>query len=253
MSIFSKLIANQYHFDGGGYVRDGLIFMFDGVWNAGKNKHDANAQFIMNLVDGKKYPLHDFVNRYSYNNNNCLTLKSLNNSNLVTELQLKESALTIELLVSFSTNNLEELKTFFIISNFTFVTRLSESISRIAFVTSRYKSDDNSKLQKYSFMYNISKIQPTLKTFTVDKFAVFSGDTMTSIGGNMCYPPDAQWSDPSYTESSESPESFDVQFKSLPNGKDVYIYAIRAYNRRLSDDEILANALLDNNRFNSVS
>lgn len=43
MSTFSKLITNQYHFDGGGYVRNGLIFMFDGIWNAGKNKHNADA------------------------------------------------------------------------------------------------------------------------------------------------------------------------------------------------------------------
>jgi hypothetical protein len=252
MSIFSKLIANQYYFNGNGYVRDGLIFMFDGIWNAGRNKHDANAQFIMNLVDGKKYPLHNFVNKYSYNNNNCLTLKSLNNDDFVTELQLKETALTVEILFSISTDNVEELKPFFIISNNTFVTRLNKSKSRIAIVSTRYKEDDYSKLQQYSFMYNISKIQPALKTFAMSKSSLFATTPSVYINGVSIYPPDALWYDSSYTETSESPETFDIKFRSLPNGKDVYIYAIRAYNRQLSDDEISANALLDNNRFNIV-
>lgn len=253
MSIFSKLMAGQYYFDGGGYVRDGLIFMFDGIWNAGKDKHNANAQFIMNLVDGKKYPLHDFVNKYSYNNNNCLTLKSLNNDNFVTELQLKETALTVEILFSISTDNVEELQTFFIISNTTLLTRSNESTRRFAILSTKYKDDDYSKLQKYSFMYNISRIQPTLKTFTMSKSSLFAAGTAVRINGVSIYPPDATWYDSSYTETSESPETFDIKFRSLPNGKDVYIYAIRAYNRELSDDEILANAQLDNSRFNSVS
>lgn len=250
MSIFSKLIANQYYFDGGGYVRDGLIFMFDGIWNAGENKHDADAQFIMNLVDGKKHPLHDFTNRYTYNNNNCLTLKSLNDSSFITEVQLKETALTIEILFSFSTNNVEELKTFFMVSNITLLTRLNNSISRISFLTKKYKEDDYSKLQDYGYMYNISKIYPTLKTFAMSKNTLFDTSVNVYIDGALSYPPDATWYDSSYTETSEATESFDVKFRPLPNGKDVYIYAIRVYNRQLSGDEISANALLDNSRFN---
>lgn len=253
MSIFSKLISNQYYFNGNGYVRDGLIFMFDGIWNAGRNKHDANAQFIMNLVDGKKYPLHDFANKYSYNNNNCLTLKSLDNDNFVTEFQLKETALTVEILFSISTDNVEELKPFFLISNITVLTRLNGSNNRIAILSTKYKQDDHSKLQQYSYMYNISRIQPLLKTFTMTKNTLFSESVDVRMNGAVIYPPDAQWYDSSYTETSESPESFDVQFRSLPNGKDVYIYAIRVYNRKLLDNEISANASLDYSRFNTVS
>lgn len=253
MSIFSKLISNQYYFNGNGYVRDGLIFMFDGIWNAGRNKHDANAQFIMNLVDGKKYPLHDFANKYSYNNNNCLTLKSLDNDNFVTEFQLKETALTVEILFSISTDNVEELKPFFLISNITVLTRLNGSTNRIAILSTRYKENDYSKLQQYSYMYNISKIQPTLQTFTISKSSLFGETASVYINGNLSYPPDSLWYNTSYTETSESPESFDVKFRSLPNGKDVYIYAIRVYNRKLSDNEINANASLDYSRFNTVS
>lgn len=251
MSIFSKLISNQYYFNGNGYVRDGLIFMFDGIWNAGRNKHDANAQFIMNLVDGKKYPLHDFVNRYSYDDN-CLTLKSLNNSSLITEAQLKETALTVEIRFSFSTDNIEELKTFFKVSNNTFVTRKSGSSNRFSFVTTRYKEDDTSKIQMYSYFFNISRIQPDVKTFCIGKDSLLVKTPLMCVNGLDAYPGDAIWADTSYSEASDFVESFDIQFNSLPNGIDAYIYAIRIYNRKLSDSEIYANAQLDNSRFNIV-
>lgn len=205
---------------------------------------------MMNLVDGKKYPLHDFANRYSYDDN-YLTLKSLNNSSLITEAQLKETARTIEIRFSFSTNNVEELKTFFKVSNNTFVTRKNSSTNRFSVVSSRYKQDDVSKIQNYCYFFNVSRIQPDIKTFCLTKSSILAYSLGMYINSYNVYPADGVWADSSYSNVSDFIEPFDIQFNSLPNGIDVYIYSIRIYNRELSSDEILANAQLDNSRFNN--
>lgn len=204
---------------------------------------------MMNLVDGKKYPLHDFANRYSYDNDH-LTLKSLNNSSFITEAQLKETAFTIEIRFSFSSDNVEDHKLFFKVSDFTFQTNTVNSTKRFSFVSKRYKGSDLSKVQAYAFLYNLSRIQPNLRTFALHKNSILDQAKVT-INGSEIYPPDGIWQDSSYSEASDFVEPFDMQFNSLPNGIDVYIYSIRIYNRDLSSNEILANAQLDNSRFNN--
>ena len=123
MSIFSKLMANQYNFDGGGYVRDGLVFMFDALWNNGKNKYNPNADYIMDLVTGKKYKINDFDNKYAFENNH-FTIKSLNNPVAETVANIEGECVSCEVVFYFSSTDVEELKSFMSINGINLATRV---------------------------------------------------------------------------------------------------------------------------------
>ena len=245
MSIFSKLIANQYYFDGGGYVRDGLIFMFDSKWNAGKDKYKSNANYMMNLVNGKKYPLHDFGTRWEFNENQQLVLKSINDAISITEVPIDLSdMLTLEVVFTFSTDNVEELKTYMTIGSCNFVTRTTK---RFAIVDYNYKSGDNTKYNKYGLFYDVSLIYPNITTFSLSRSSILNRFGAASNG--ISINPIAVWNDTTYINTSSYVPNNDMQFKPLPNGINVYISSIRIYNRQLSNDEILINTQLDNSRF----
>lgn len=252
MSIFSKLIANQYYFDGGGYVRDGLTFMLDGIWNVKKNKHNSNATYIRNLVNGEKYTPTNFTD-YEYSNN-ALVIKSNNTPQYTNLIPANITDVkTIELCLDFSTPNVQEIYTFLRIGAIHFATRVTNSNIHSFFVLLPTNST-TTQYEQIGRYYDVSKgfIIGNADTFLIKMDTPYDVNSYTFEHGNI-NPVSYTGTGAKVNKSSDNSNFSHIVVKSLPNNIDVNIHAIRFYNRFLSDSEITNNCNLDKQRFNSVN
>lgn len=253
MSIFSKLIANQYYFDGGGYVRDGLTFMLDGIWNVKKNKHDSNATYIRNLVDGKKYTPVNFTD-YEYSNN-ALVIKSNNTSQYTNLIPANITDVkTIELCLDFSNPNVQEIYTFLKIGAIHFATRVTTGSNKHCFFILMPTNSTTEQYEQIGRYYDVSEgfIIGNANTFLIKMDTPYDVNSYTFEYGNV-NPIGYTGDDTKVNKSSDNSNFSHIVVKSLPNNIDVNIHAIRFYNRFLSDSEITNNCNLDKQRFNNVN
>ena len=228
------------------YVTDGLVLMLDGINNAGENTHDTNSDSWVNLADNSKVEINRTENRFESEGTNYFTDNAfvLNNSKVYLPSSVADAVngtnYTVELLAD-STEYSGNTRAY---SPLMTVDETSDSFSifvRTVGKTMELKQGANSLRLRTDF----ANVLDTTSAIVFDK------------GNNSVWYANAE-AKSSFVSSNQAAAKNIILGGRLRNNNGTFdngyitqakYYAVRVYNRSLTQSELKQNAQLDRARY----
>lgn len=222
------------HILGGGapwtnpYITDGLVAMWDGVWNCGGGEHDANATVWKDLVGSRDATL---SGSYSWGNN-YWDVQSVSGHGLA----------------RWDATNLGNSQTIEFVIMPIALSLYGRIISEGQAVASPNLDTNENSIRMYG--YGIDSTKRVSSDFQAS--AIHSHQITHPSGGPMRYYIDGSlvWEAQTSQDSTGAEYGYFANRPDYTRGLDARYFTMRRYNRVLTEEELSANYAIDKARFN---